>query len=87
MKRLMLVALVLVAVSMAGCRHNRIPDVLRESETRYWIPAGTPFNAVKVKGEPLTEIVVDDTGLVVIYPGSLQALEEEAGRRILRPPE
>ncbi len=87
MRRIVIVVMMLTVMLTAGCRHNRRTVVLRDSETFYMIPAGTPFNAIREQGDPLTEYVVNDSNMVVVYPGYLQNLQEEADARVLRPPE
>lgn len=77
----------ILAAGIIGCEWGRKTDtsVLRETETFYRIPKGTPFKGVKEDGGPLVDIVVTDSDLVVVYPGYLQKLQEEANRNVLRP--
>jgi hypothetical protein len=58
--------------------------ILSETESYYFIPAGTTFNAVVEKGKPPIEVVrVKDTWAV--DAGYLAKLQEEANAGALSP--
>ena len=52
----------------------------------YYIPPGTPFNAVVQKGEPPIE-VIRNVGTWAVDAGYLAKLQAEANAVILEPPE
>ena len=86
MKRLLIV--LVVGILAAGCSYGRRGQihVLRESEMYYYIPAGTPFNAVVQKGEPPIQ-VTRNAGTWAVDAGYLAKLQAEANAAILQPPE
>ena len=80
-----LVLLAFVIWVLSGCASVHKSYVLTETEQYYFIPAGTPFNAVLVKGQPPVEVIrAKDTW--AIDASYLVKLQEEANAHVLNPP-
>lgn len=86
MKRL--IVIIVVGILAAGCSYGRRGQihVLYESEMYYYIPAGTPFTATVIKGEPPIR-VVRNVGTWAVDAGYLAKLQAEANAVILEPPQ
>ncbi len=88
MKQITIILVIVAAALTSGCRYSKPKGVyiLRESEQYYFIPAGTPFNAVIRKGEPPVE-VIRNSDTWAVDAGYLMKLQKEANARVLEPPE
>lgn len=73
-----------IVLSLVGCASKKkLPAVLTSKDLMWTIPKGTTFKAIqKPQYKELTEFVVPDDDLAVIYKGSLLELEESANRRV-----
>lgn len=80
------VALLAAMVVLCGCNYSRGVLILSESQQYYFIPAGTPFNAVVIKGQPPIQVVRDKPTWAV-DAGYLFELQKAANRRALEIPE
>jgi hypothetical protein len=87
MKRLSLIVFLMLMCSgcVFGGAQKRLPTVLAQKEMMWTIPAGTEFKAIQKPAYPkLTEFVVADDDLKVVYAGNLLELEQEANRRVIK---
>ena len=81
------IVLLLVGLMAAGCSGWRKKTyILTETQQYYFIPAGTPFHAVMVKGQKPVEVIRDQPTWAV-DAGYLMKLQKEANRRALEIPE
>ena len=77
------IALILAVVCLGGCStFNKQNIILSETEQYYFIPAGTPFKAVIVKGEEPIE-VTRDKNTWAVDAGYLVKLQEKANENVL----
>ena len=84
MRRMMAVAL--LALLASGCVLGRRKTIiLTETERYYFIPAGTPFHAVVIKGQPPIEVIRGKDSWCV-DSGYLLKLQKEANREVLKIP-
>jgi len=86
MKRILpLILLVLFCSGCATIAKSQLPTILTSKEQQWTIPKGTPFKAIQKPTYPtLTEFIVTDDDLAVIYKGNLLELEQEANRRAIK---
>ena len=78
------IAVLFLMLVVCGCATVKKNYILTESEQYYFIPAGTPFNAVIVKGQAPVEVrrVKDTWG---VDAGYLAKLQEEANAAVIKP--
>lgn len=71
----------------SGCStaKKELPTILTSKDVMWTIPKGVAFKAIqKPAYKELTEFVVPDDDLKVIYAGSLLELEQEANKKAIK---
>lgn len=77
------IILVVAVLFLSGCSSfDRRNIILSETEQYYFIPAGTPFRAVLVKGEEPIE-VTRDRNTWAVDAGVFAKLQESANMNVL----
>lgn len=84
--RILVISLLLF---LGGCSYftpkPNLPTVLTSREQMWTIPKGVAFKAIQKPAYPtLTEFMVPDDDLKVIYAGNLLELEQEANNRAVK---
>jgi len=75
------------ALLVIGCStfKQKLPTILTSKEQQWTIPMGVAFKAIQKPAYPnLTEFIVTDGDLAIIYKGNLLELEQEANRRAVK---
>lgn len=77
----------LLCLFCAGCStaKKELPTILTSKDVMWTIPKGVAFKAIqKPAYKELTEFVVPDDDLKVLYAGSLLELEQEANKKAVK---
>lgn len=87
--RFRILSSLLLILTLGGCAFfapkPNLPSILTSAQQQWTIPRGIAFKAIQKPAYPnLTEFIVTDGDLAVVYKGNLAELEQQADNRVIK---